>query len=166
MTAKSTVFLEQMIKDGYSMLSVTMWRGLLRRVETQEGDSCEYLWRILDIGKHLDANPVSVIHTTITNNPKLKTIDEDFMKCLFLLVSSDDENDADEDIDDKPKVLDLTADESLSGSYEETSQEYNDNPTSAEAYELDGFVVEDHDSESEKPKKLKRKLKHTQISQE
>jgi len=51
-------------------------------------------------------------------------------------------------------VLDLTCDEdSESGSYEETDEvndgyyEYDADPNSAEAYEIDGFVVPDHPSQ-------------------
>lgn len=144
-------YLEARIRDGFTSEDVRLWQSLCRQCETELGESVQFMWTIMDIARHNKSSVLDVIKTGRLCSDQ-KAVNEKFMQALFLAVSDDndlpDEVDDDDDVDDKPavKVLDLTAEESLSGSYEETSEKYydsNDNPTSAQAYEIDGFVVED-----------------------
>lgn len=87
---------------------------------------------------------------------KQKNINEKFMHGLTNCLNSDSDGEV-EVVKPSSGVLDLTAEEELteSGSYEEEEGEgpfdYDDNPTSADAYEIDGFVVEDHDDDKPQP---------------
>lgn len=154
MTSK-TEYLEKRIRDGFTTEDVRLWQGLCRAVELELAESTTHMYAILDLAKHNGCGPLDMVKTgrMLSNE---KAINEKFMAALFLSVVSDNEGDdeaADEEQDEPKKIIDLTADES--GSYEETSepntrlepsQYYNDCPTSAEAYEIDGFVVPDHES--------------------
>jgi len=126
------------------------------------GDSIKYMFTVLDIAKHNQVGPLDIVKMGRLCSEQ-KNVNQKFMEALLLAVYSDGEeeeregpfdDDADADVDDKKpvKVLDLTADDDdLSGSYEATSEKYydhNDNPTSHQAYEIDGFVVEDDEAES------------------
>jgi len=158
MTSK-TEYLEKRIRDGFTTEDVRLWQGLCRAVELELAESTTHMYAILDLAKHNGCGPLDMVKTgrMLSNE---KAINEKFMAALFLSVVSDNEGDdeAAEEEQDEPKVkmIDLTAEESLSGSYEEEcgdartrlepSQMYNEFPTSAEAYEIDGFVVPDHES--------------------
>lgn len=148
-----TIFMTKMIREGYEAADVTMWQSLLQKAKTDF--AChEFVFLLLDMARHNKVNVLDIVKTGRVCSEQ-KTINQPFIDAILNAVASDDEGES------KPRVLDLTCDESsLSGSYEETSQEYNDNPTSAEAYEIDGFVVADDDDVDDKPKKrlLKRKL--------
>jgi len=148
-----TIFMTKMIREGYEAADVTMWQSLLQKAKTDF--AChEFVFLLLDMARHNKVNVLDIVKTGRVCSGQ-KTINQPFIDAILNAVASDDEGEP------GPRVLDLTCDEdSLSGSYEETSQEYNDNPTSAEAYEIDGFVVADDDDVDDKPKKrlLKRKL--------
>jgi len=166
-----TVYMTKMIREGYEAADVNLWQALLQQAKTDIGDSHEYVFLLLDMARHNKVGVLEIVKTgRVCSNEK--AINQKFMHALFHAVASDDEVLVQESKHSKTtkqgtKVLDLTCDdESLSSSpsYEE---EYNDNPTSAEAYEIDGFVVEDHVSEpnddadvDNKPRKrlLKRKI--------
>lgn len=144
------------IREGFEPAEITMWQNLLQAAKTDEGDSHEYLFLLLDMAQHNECDVLEIVKTGRVCSGS-KSIDDKFIHSLRHCV------DADSDVDSNgkevvprkqgPKVLDLTCDESSlsssSHSYEETSEPYNANPTSAEAYEIDGFVIDDHDSGSE-----------------
>lgn len=146
----ATLYLTRMIRAGFEPQDVKMFDALCNQVKLDTGDSRTYMFLLLDMARHNKVDVMEIIKTGRVCSDQ-KSINEKFMKALHeCLTSVDDEVEA-----GKPSagVLDLTCDEELSESdshsYEETSEPYNDNPTSAEAYELDGFVVEDHDSDAD-----------------
>jgi len=148
-----TVFMTKMIREGYEAADVTMWQSLLQKAKTDFAVH-DFVFLLLDMARHNKVNVLDIVKTGRVCSEQ-KTINQPFIDAILNAVASDDE------CESKPRVLDLTCEESsLSGSYEETSEPYNDNPTSAEAYEIDGFVVADDDDVDDKPKKrlLKRKL--------
>lgn len=154
MTNSKTTYLENRIRDGFTSEDVRLWQSLCRQCEMEVGDSVKYMFTILDIAKHNNVGPLDIVKTGRLCCDQ-KAVNQKFMEALLLAVyDGDDEDDADTD-SKKPKVLDLTADEDLSGSYEEEEGEgpfdYDDTPNSAEAYEIDGFVVEDHEEEKPEP---------------
>jgi len=143
------------IREGYEAADVTMWQQLLQSAKTESGDSVRLLFLILDMAKHNECDVLDIVKTGRVCSGS-KTIDQKFADALMHCVDTPDEDDCDPPImgGTLPRhtgvsVLDLTCDEESSGSshsYEEASEPYNDNPTSNEAYEIDGFVVEDHHS--------------------
>jgi len=163
MSSTKTTYLENSIRKGFTSEDVRMWQALCRQCELEVGDSIKYMFTVLDIAKHNQVGPLDIVKMGRLCSEQ-KNVNQKFMEALLLAVYSDGEeeegegpfdDDADADVDDKKpvKVLDLTADDDddLSGSYEETSEKYydtNDNPTSHQAYEIDGFVVEDDEAES------------------
>jgi len=166
-----TLYMTKMIRAGFEAADVNLWQSLLQQAKTDIGDSHHYLFLLLDMARHNKCDVLEVVKTGRVCSGQ-KSVNEKFIDSLLNCVASP----KDEVGDASTGVLDLTADEELSdsASYEETSEPYNDNPNSAEAYEIDGFVVEDHVSQPEddddivdkmdglkkKPKKrlLKRKL--------
>jgi len=147
MTSAKTNYLESTIRDGYTSEDVRMWQALCRQCETEVGDSVKYMWTILDIAQHNSCGPIGIISMG-RDVCDQKNVNQKFMEALLLAVYEPDEK--------EPKVLDLTADdEDLSGSYEEEEGEgpfdddRDDNPNSKDAYEIDGFVVEDENSVSD-----------------
>jgi len=152
-----TIFMTKMIREGYEAADVTMWQSLLQKAKTDF--AChEFVFLLLDMARHNKVNVLDIVKTGRVCSEQ-KTINQPFIDAILNAVASDDEGES------KPRVLDLTCDESsLSGSYEEEEKGFyddiDDNPTSAEAYEIDGFVVADDDDVDDKPKKrlLKRKL--------
>jgi len=161
-TSKTT-FLEQSIRDGYTSEDVRLWQALCRHCETKVGKSHEYMFTILDIAKHNKTEALDIIRMGRMCSAQ-KNVNEKFMESLLRAVCSED--------DEEGKVLDLTADETLSesGSYEEEPKRL----TSAEAYEVDGYgVVDDEagcdDDEDDKPRgkqSVKRKLAMTRDDHE
>ena len=150
MTSAKTNYLENTIRDGYTSEDVRMWQALCRQCETEVGDSIKYMWTILDIAQHNTCGPIGIISMGRAVCDQ-KNVNQKFMEALLLSVYEPDDTDQDGFPPEKhPKVLDLTADdEELSGSYEEEEGEgpfdyaRDDNPNSADAYEIDGFVVPD-----------------------
>lgn len=142
-----TVYMTKMIREGFEAADVQLWQSLLQQAKTDIGDSHTYLFLLLDMARHNKCHVMEIVKTGRVCSEQ-KNINEKFMQALHECLTEDVETV--KVGESSTKVLDLTCDEepSESGSYEETSREYNDNPTSAEAYEIDGFVVEDHDSES------------------
>jgi len=155
MSVTQTLYLTKMIREGFEPADVNLWQSLLQQAKTNIGNSHEYLFLILDMARHNKCDVLEIIKTGRVCSEQ-KTVNDKFMKALHNAVSSDAEDDGPEPHATittvrGTQVLDLTCDEELSesgsGSYEETSEQYNDNPTSAEAYEIDGFVVPDHHSQ-------------------
>jgi len=143
------------IREGYEAADVTMWQQLLQQAKTESGDSLRLLFLILDMAKHNECEVLDIVKTgRVCSNSK--TIDQKFADALMHCLDVNEESELyrgprDHDVEghSSVKVLDLTCDDESSGSshsYEETSEPYDDNPTSNEAYEIDGFVVEDHHS--------------------
>jgi len=143
-----TVFLTKMIREGFEKADVDLWQSLLQQAKTNIGDSHTYVFLLLDMARHNKVNVLEIVKTgRVCSNEKV--VNDKFMTALLHAVDVDEEVRVSKSA---TGVLDLTCEEELShsgsGSYEETSQPFNDNPTSAEAYEIDGFVVPDHESES------------------
>lgn len=171
-TTPKQLYLERMIRGGYTAADVNMWTGLLRSAEIEETLSVTHLHALLDLANHLKCSHLDLIKMGRDMLPKAKKIDDEFLKAIWSMLDHDAYEEykeehvpgyVDEDvvkINKKPggngdsgtvnkpakpivKVLDLTCDdESLSSShsYEEESNEYNSNPTSAEAYDIDDDV--------------------------
>ena len=158
MTSAKTNYLETTIRDGYTSEDVRMWQALCRQCETEVGDSIKYMWTILDIAQHNSCAPIGIISMG-RNVSDQKNVNQKFMEALLLAVYEPNEKDEDDVPPAKnPKVLDLTADDDdLSGSYEEEEGEgpfdddRDDTPNSKDAYEIDGFVVEDVEDEEASP---------------
>jgi len=158
----------KMIRAGFEAADVNLWQSLLQQAKTCIGDSHTYVFLLLDMARHNKCDVLEIVKTGRVCSGQ-KSVNEKFMDSLINCMNSDaEEVDVGES---STRVLDLTADEELSesgsGSYEETSEPYNDRPSSRDAYEIDGFVVEDDDEDVEdkldglkrKPKRLlKRKL--------
>jgi len=126
-TAKNQ-FIEAMIKDGATLKACNMWFALMTSAATNE-DQLEYVWRLTDLGKHIEAHPVSII-TTCLSQGKFTKVDDEMMKCVWQLVSDDTDSqretdefwqDADGEVEIISKKSGLECRESLSssGSYEE-----------------------------------------------
>jgi len=152
MTSIKTSYLENSIRRGFTSEDVRLWQALCRQCETNIGDSHKCMHFILDVAKHNDVDALDIIKTGRLCSEQ-KSVNQKFIEALMLAVYDGDGEDADVDVDDKKaakSVLDLTADED-EGSYEEDEGEgtfdyaRDDTPNSADAYEIDGFVVEDHE---------------------
>jgi len=169
----------KMIRAGYEAADVNLWQALLQQAKTNIGESHTFVFLLLDMARHNKVDVLDIIKTgRVCSNEKV--VNEKFMHAIMHAVTSDDEEEQGASITyvSGTKVLDLTCDEDGSDSdthsYEETSEEYNANPTSAEAYEIDGFVVpddhvdEDADDKVKIVKPKKRLLKRTikDLSQE
>jgi len=155
---QQVVYMTSKIREGYEAADVTMWQQLLQQAKTESGDSLRLLFLILDMAKHNECEVLDIVKTgRVCSNSK--TIDQKFADALMHCMDTPDEPFDIEPLearankslsrDSRTQVLDLTCESESSGSshsYEETSEQYNDNPTSNEAYEIDGFVVEDHHS--------------------
>jgi len=150
MTSIKTSYLENSIRRGFTSEDVRLWQALCRQCETNIGDSHKFMHFILDVAKHNDVDALDIIKTGRLCSEQ-KSVNQKFIEALMLAVYDGDGDDADVDVDDKKAVkavLDLTADED-SGSYEEEEGEgpfdddRDDTPNSADAYEIDGFVVSD-----------------------
>jgi len=125
-TAKNQ-FIESMIKQGASLQACTMWFALMTSAATNE-DQLEYVWRLTDLGKHIEAHPVNII-TTCLSQGKFTKVDDEMMKCVFNMISDDTESQSDKDdfwkdADGEVEIISkksLKADEELSdsGSYEQ-----------------------------------------------
>lgn len=148
------VYTENKIRLGYSSLDVGLWQGLCRQAEMEAGKSVEYIHRIIDLAQHTEADVLDIIKSGRTCSGQ-KSVNDKFMAALYDAMASDDEAEA---TAAAATVLDLTADEELaseSGSYEETSGPFEDRrPSSREAYEIDGFVVEDDDDDIDRVDKV------------
>lgn len=155
-----TLYMTKQIRDGFEALDVQMWQSLCQQAKTEIGDSVEHLFLIIDMARHNECGVLDIIKTGRVCSGQ-KAVNEKFIEGLMSSLADGDEVATSHA---STRVLDLTCEESDadSGSYEETSQEYNANPTSAEAYEIDGFVVADDDADDKvnlkKSKKLKRRL--------
>lgn len=126
-TAKNQ-FIEAMVKDGASLQACNMWFGLMTSAATSR-DHLEYVWRLSDIAKHIDAHPVNIITTCLTMG-KYTKVDDALMKCVWQMVSddTDSQQETDEfwkDADGEIEIIDVKHgdEDSDSGSYETTSQE-------------------------------------------
>jgi len=166
MTSAKTNYLESTIRDGYTSEDVRMWQALCRQCETEVGDSVKYMWTILDIAQHNSCGPIGIISMG-RDVCDQKNVNQKFMEALLLAVHEPDDKDQDGfPLEKHPKVLDLTADdEDLSGSYEEEGEgpfddDRDDTPNSKDAYEIDGFVTEDHDSEASAETITNKKCPH------
>jgi len=121
-TAKNQ-FIEAMIKDGATLQACTMWFNLVTQAATSR-DHLDYLWRLADLGKHIDAHPVNIITTCLTMG-KFTKVNDEMMKCVWQLVS--DDNDSQQETDEFWKDADgeveiiskKDGDDDSSGSYEE-----------------------------------------------
>jgi len=153
-----TTYMTKMIREGFEKADVDLWQALCQQCKTDIGNSHEYMFILLDMARHNDCGVLDVVKTGRVSC-KERVINAAFMASLHSCMASDDEVEIGKS---SAGVLDLTCEES--GSYEETDEKYLDAPTSAEAYEIDGFVVPDHHSEGadddvdDKPRKLKRRL--------
>ena len=161
----TTAFLTKKIREGYEKADVDMWQALCQQCKMDIGNSIEHMYVIIDMAKHNECDVLDIIKTGRVSSGQ-KAINEAFINSLFSCIPDDEEPVG----VTKAGVLDLTA-ESESGSYEETEPpaEYNDNPTSNEAYEIDGFVVNEDEcphgiatsdacSKCSKKRVLKRKI--------
>lgn len=158
MTAQ-TAYLTKMIREGFEKEDVDMWQQLCQQCKTDVGKSHEYMFLLLDMARHNECSVLDIVNSGRVCSGQ-RSINDKFVAAVLNCVASDDERNA------STKVLDLAAEES-SGSYEETDKHYLDNPTSAEAYEIDGFVVPDSQPAEPEPKAtLKRKLKQVIDSDE
>ena len=144
----------KMIRAGYEAADVNMWQALCQQAKCEIGNSHEYLFLLLDMANHNKCNVLDVVKTGRVSSGQ-KNINQLFIDSVVNLVASTDDDEVAAG-HSSTKVLDLTCEEELSesNSYEE---EYNDNPNSNEAYEIDGFVVEDDDIEEEETKPLTKK---------
>lgn len=150
----TTLYLTKMIREGFEPADVNMWQALCQQAKTDVGDSRTYMFLLLDMARHNKVDVIEIVKTGRVCSEQ-KSINEKFMKALHECLTDDVETV--EVGESSTRVLDLTCDEELSesgsGSYEETSEPHgfddNENPTSAEAYEIDGFVVPDHHSDPE-----------------
>jgi len=161
MTSNKTSFLEANIRKGFTSEDVRLWQALCRQCETDVADSHKWMHFILDMAKHNAEPALQIIHTGRELSGQ-KAVNQKFIEALVLAVCSD--NDDDEDDKAAANILDLTADEDLeSGSYEEEEKGFyddiDDNPTSADAYEIDGFVVADDEPEAEGNRILRKSSK-------
>jgi len=185
-SVNQTVYMTKMIRAGFEAADVNMWQALLQQAKTNIGESHTFVFLLLDMARHNKCDVLEIIKTGRVCSEQ-KAVNDKFMHALMNCVNDETDNTVHVEATVGGKqvtgVLDLTCDEELSESdshsYEETSEEYNANPTSAEAYELDGFVVEDHHSDPDednddgadalkrfggasvhlkKPRKLKRRL--------
>jgi len=137
------VYTENKIRLGYSSLDVGLWQALCRQAEMEAGNSINNLYRIIDLAKHTESDVLDMISAGRTLSGQ-KSVNEKFMAALINSMASDDEG-----VTAGPDV-DLTAEEELSssGSYEETSEPSSGSRlTSAECYQIDGFVVADDDDD-------------------
>jgi len=129
-TAKNQ-FIEAMVKDGASLQACNMWFGLMTSAATS-ADQLEYVWRLCDLGKHIDSHPVHII-TTCLSMGKFTKVDDALMKCVWQMVSddTDSQQETDEFWKDADGEIEITGvkhggdddDDDDSGSYETTSQE-------------------------------------------
>lgn len=139
-----TRYLEQKIREEYTSADVSMWQALCRQCETEVGDSIDHMYLILDMAKHNEVNVLDIIKCGRVASGQAN-VNGRFIECLIKEMYGDEADTKEEEEAEKTakSVLDLTADEELSGSYEETDDKYIDDPNSKDAYEIDGFVVED-----------------------
>lgn len=155
MTSIKTNYLENSIRRGFTSEDVRLWQALCRQCETEVGESHKYMHFILDVAKHNSVGALDIVKTGRLCSGQ-KAVNQKFIEALVLAVCDDDGlelDDDDNDVDDKKpaeSVLDLTAEDEDSGSYETEGEgpfDYarDDMPNSADAYEIDGFVVEDHE---------------------
>lgn len=135
-----TRYLEKKIREEYTSADVALWQGLCRQCETEAGDSIDHMYVILDMAKHNDVQPLDIIKCGRVASGQT-AVNGRFMECLIKEMYGDDAENVE-------SVLDLTAEEELSGSYEETDEKYIDDPNSKEAYEIDGFVVPDEEADT------------------
>lgn len=120
-------FIESMIKAGATLPACTMWFALMTSAATNE-DQLEYVWRLTDLGKHIEAHPVQII-TTCLSQGKFTKVDDAMMKCVFNMVSDDTDSQCDKDDfwKDADGEIEIVGKKSLrstsvlsdSGSYEE-----------------------------------------------
>lgn len=136
-----TRYLEQKIREEYTSADVALWQGLCRQCETEVGESTDFMLTILDMAKNYEGcAPLDIIKMGRIASGQ-NAVNGKFMESLIKEMYGDDEEKGE-------SVLDLTAEEELSGSYEETDEKYLDAPTSNEAYEIDGFVVPDEEADT------------------
>lgn len=136
-----TRYLEQKIREEYTSADVALWQGLCRQCETEVGESTDFMLTILDMAKNYEGcAPLDIIKMGRIASGQ-NAVNGKFMESLIKEMYGDDEEKGE-------SVLDLTAEEELSGSYEETDEKYLDAPTSNEAYEIDGFVVPDDEADT------------------
>jgi len=94
-TTLKNQFIESMIKGGATLQACTMWFALMTSAATNE-DQLEYVWRLTDLGKHIEAHPVNII-TTCLSQGKFTKVDDEMMKCVFNMVSDDTDSQCDKD---------------------------------------------------------------------
>lgn len=144
------LYTESKIRAGYSSVDIQIWQALCRQCLTEVGKSVAYMRTILDMADHVNADVLDIVSSGRQLSGQ-KSVNEKFIVALYNMVNDDGEGT--EDITPSSKVLDLTCDEELSrssGSYEETSEPGEGSRLySKECYEIDGFVVEDHDSDED-----------------
>jgi len=160
------MFMTKMIRAGYEPADVNLWQSLLQQAKTNIGESHTFVFLLLDMARHNKCDVLDIVKTgRVCSNEKV--VNDKFMNAIMNAVNSDAEDDGPEPHAvitsvKGTQVLDLTCDEELSedrsGSYEETSEPYNDNPNSVEAYEIDGFVVADHVSQPDDDEDIADKL--------
>jgi len=121
-TAKNQ-FIEAMIKDGASLKACNMWFTLMTQSVTSI-DHLDYVWRLVDLSKHLDCHPVNIITTCLSMGNYTK-VDDEMMKCVWQMVSDDmgSQQETDEfwkDADGEIEIISKKdGDDESSGSYEE-----------------------------------------------
>jgi len=163
-TTLKNQFIESMIKQGASLQACTMWFALMTSAATNE-DQLEYVWRLTDLGKHIEAHPVNII-TTCLSQGKFTKVDDEMMKCVFNMVSDDTDSQCDKDdfwkdADGEIEIVgkkSLRCDEELSDSASYEEEEACD-------HDIVGYCEEcNADSPPESPKFYPTKRKHFLIS--
>jgi len=150
-----------MIRQGFEKHHIDMWQSLCQQAKTDHGKSREFLFIILDMARHNECDVLDIVKTGEVCS-KQKAIDEKFMHGLTNMLN-DNSDDEVEIVNSRSGVLDLTAEEEFaeSGSYEEDDGYGpfdDDRPTSAEAYEIDGFVVADDEASPTDKTPVKKEL--------
>ena len=158
-----TEYNTRMIRAGFEAADVNMFGALCNAAKIDKDNSRQYMYVLLDIAQQNGDDVIAVVKMGRELSGE-KVINDKFMCAVYNAVSSDgeDEDDVTINVPRTPtaRVLDLTADDDDdSGSYETTGEDHEDRPSSKDAYEIDGFVVEEdegQDLEASPMKPMKR----------
>jgi len=88
-------FTEEMVKNGATIQSCTMWYALLTTAATSL-DELSYVHKLLDLADHIECHPINIIHTALTLG-KFTKVDDAMMKCVHQMVSDDTQSQCDKD---------------------------------------------------------------------
>lgn len=160
-TTLKNQFIESMIKGGATLQACTMWFALMTSAATNE-DQLEYVWRLTDLGKHIEAHPVNII-TTCLSQGKFTKVDDEMMKCVWQLVSddTDSQQETDEfwkDADGEIEIISKKDGDDDSGSYEEEPACVHDVVGDCEECVHEGLVSTKYHSHKPAFAGVKRKL--------